>query len=496
MNAGYNVTLSASSPMFAYTPSRDGPPETTWNASYTGTSTWPLRPNGMGTGEIVSLPTGRAYRRTQAALSSVELRFHGTEFVLCFSANGATYSIDTNPKASVMTANTVQVTELCGVEAEEAVFAYGLANAERTATLTVAAGADHEFMFFGGQIGLNATGAAENVDVSLEIIDDSAGGWDMVDAPGYPWDGTQRRVTPFNNTFTFNCGYLNTVSISRAFFGAEGFVLFGYVWRDAHRFSLQLDDEPVREMDATSSWEDGRAVFFAKGGLDPSAVHRLTLISYAASDPNCVVEDLRPLQKSRSCCLGVDALVLLQGATDVGGSSTSASPSHAPSVPMAHRINGAVVAGSVAAGALGLVMFGVILVYLLRWRGRSTSHNQVETPLSSPSTSEPTMRIAHFSPESALTALSSDVLATTASTLSIGSGKRAYVPRPSPLGEPSMSTETERAAGSAPTAMTEEEMQRILHYVAARMDRQTNCQRAVQVQGCDPELPGYPGTPY
>ncbi|KAH7098957.1 hypothetical protein BKA62DRAFT_711425 [Auriculariales sp. MPI-PUGE-AT-0066] len=506
MTAVYNVTLSPFSPMFTYTPSRDGPAATTWNASYTGATIWPQRPDVFGDGEVVSEPAGRAYRRTQAVHSNTALAFRGMGFILCFSTNGAHYTVDTEPKLAVTTASRDQAKNLCGVEAEDAVFAYGLEDGDYTVTMFVAADAGHEFRFFGGQIGIDVGDSVGSTVVSSNTIDDSAEGWDKTVAPTFPWDDDTRQHTLYNTTSTFNCGYSNSVTISRAFTNASGIVLLGEVWRDSHSFSILLDDQPVREMDATSSWADSQAVFFATGGLDPSAVHRVTLVNYAANDPDCTTENLTGDREQRFCCLSLDALVLLRGTGTNAGDSVSgivgtnsvsqvasSTPFEEPTQNVAtviHRVNIAVVASTVIIGVIILALVGFLVFFLIRRRRQTSGRDKVEPhPIEylRPEHRMSVMVEAPWSPPPTMVpakgSLTSLLLPPAGGTPQLRTDSPFTSRHPGKASGPaSVTSSTASSTPMVQNRMTEDDLQRVFLYVAARMDSQTADQRGTSAK--------------
>ena len=122
-----------------------------------------------------------------------------------------------------------------------------------------------------------------------------------------------------------SCGYISNITMSRTFTGAGGVVVLGNVWRDSHAFSLALDGEPIKRMDASSAWEDGQTVFFAQGGLDVNTAHTITVLNFNEDRPSCPWEELVGEEQFRFCCTGLDALVLLHAVepseTSVGGPS-------------------------------------------------------------------------------------------------------------------------------------------------------------------------------
>lgn len=175
-----------------------------------------------------------------------------------------------------------------------------------TALLQVSASAGSEFRFFGGTVTLG-------IPTNGKVVDDGTTLDDRNPAIGYApstgalaWDHTGTGRTLYNTTLTFNCNYGATVLATYAFTGAGGVVLLGNVWQDSHAFSVTLDDATTN-LDATSSWQDGQTVLFARGGLDPAVQHTVSLRDFSADDTTC--------NQGKYCCTGLDAITLLKPGT-------------------------------------------------------------------------------------------------------------------------------------------------------------------------------------
>lgn len=371
----YNVSLTASSPIFSYTPSRDGDASSTWNASYTGTNVWPSLDN-------TTRPAGVGFRRTQSGGAKISLSFEGTGLYLCFTANGATFvvtldgSVVSQDSAQFAAAQDGAGAACAGLGAQTMFAAPGLDAGPHSMLLAVAAASDNEFRFFGGMLTLGVDTKGHDVKDS-NVIDDQDAGWNYSGGrvgTGGTWD-TTAGATLFDKTGTFQCNYGQGSTAAYKFSGAGGLVLHGNVWRDAHSFSVSLDGTIIN-MDATSSWEDGRTVLFAQGGLDPAAVHTLTVLDYNAEDQTCTNG---ADGKFRFCCLGIDSLLLLEPGTKTlptipsPPSSNSTTPGSDPDSDTQpdSTSNSKSIAGPVAGGVIGgLALAAVVIFGLLFYRRR------------------------------------------------------------------------------------------------------------------------------
>ncbi|KZV82411.1 hypothetical protein EXIGLDRAFT_345931 [Exidia glandulosa HHB12029] len=301
--APYNVSLSAASPLFQYTPSRDGDVLSAWNASYTDSSIWPQG------GAAISPPTsGVAFRRTQSTSARVSITFEGSALYLCFATGGAGYALTLDNALVKTTIPNAASNPICAAYAAAGVdtllYSEGLGDSSsHTALLQVSAATGSEFKFFGGQVtmGVTTNGKVVNDDSN---VDDQDSGWSYTPTDsGLAWDRGGHGRTLFNTTSSFDCNYGATVLATYTFSDAGGVILRGNVWPDAHAFSVTLDDKTTN-MDASSSWEDGQAVFFMKGGLDPTAQHTITLRDFNSDVPDC--------NRGRVCCVALDAITLLK----------------------------------------------------------------------------------------------------------------------------------------------------------------------------------------
>lgn len=138
------------------------------------------------------------------------------------------------------------------------------------------------------------------------IIDDQDSSWVLI--PGREFQGWATSVDSkyYRNSMSFICPYGQGTSATYQFTGVSGIILQGKIWRDAHAFRVTFDGENFN-MDATSAWGEGPAVFFAKGNLDPDAYHKLTIENYNSDEPKC--PEMRGVPY---CCMGFDSLVLLE----------------------------------------------------------------------------------------------------------------------------------------------------------------------------------------
>ncbi|KAH7096991.1 hypothetical protein BKA62DRAFT_833556 [Auriculariales sp. MPI-PUGE-AT-0066] len=329
--APYNLALSAASPLFTYLPDRDGSQITTWNASYTGQSLWPPTAD-------TNLPAGIAYRGTNSARASP-------------SANKG------RPDRAL---------QAYGNEATAVYIATNLANGKHKAFLQVSANGGQEFRFFGGGVTLAVDTNGKVVDDS-QNVDDHDPNWVFTPSTGAPWDKGGKGPTLFDNTVTFQCNYGSDKAATYIFSGANGVVLKGNVWIDAHEFSIVLDGVTTN-MDATSSWNDGSTVFYAKTGLDPAQSHTISLVDYNSDvGPNCFAK------RNRFCCTGLDVITLLKaGSQDLPPTSTgnqndtsTSTKTNAPGQTAATTASSSNV-GAIAGGVVGGI-FAALAIVALAW---------------------------------------------------------------------------------------------------------------------------------
>ncbi|EJD39571.1 hypothetical protein AURDEDRAFT_116105 [Auricularia subglabra TFB-10046 SS5] len=506
--APYNVSLAATSPLFSYTPSRDGDVTSTWNASYTGTDVWPSLDN-------TTRPAGVGYRRTQYGSAKISLSFEGSGLYLCFTASGATFVVTMD--GSVVSQDSSQfgaaqgdVGACAGLGAATMFASPGLDAGPHSMLLTVSAASDNEFRFFGGMLTLGVNTKGHDVKDS-DVIDDQDLGWNLSGgrvATGGSWD-TNAGATLFDNTGTFQCNYGKGSTASYKFSGAGGLVLYGNVWKDAHSFSVSLDDTTVN-MDATSSWEDGRTVLFAQGGLDPAAVHTLTVFDYSSADDGCTNGQGGTF---RFCCVGIDSLLLLEPGTNTLIIPSPSSPSGVntgtpdPQTDTQHSSSSKSVAGPVAGGVIGgLALAAILILALLLYRRKKGREAEIASvPVDSAQfIAHPWDADADYVMRYTTGQGSSTAAVLSSSDAYASPGARPVVREKQPLvrGAPiagnlaaTSSADTRSRTDSTTTSgvgqpMAPVDLERVLAFVAERMDQQ---RPAAETQQSEERPPQYRG---
>ncbi|EJD39596.1 hypothetical protein AURDEDRAFT_171405 [Auricularia subglabra TFB-10046 SS5] len=304
----FNVSLAPGSPLFTYSPFRNGDVTTGWHSSYTGASA-----------VDIDEPMGFAFRRTQADSAEVSVSFFGTAIFLCIDANGSHYNFTVDGRESRTTVlGSDAACANYGVEAM--LVSSGLDAVQHTATLSVSATTHSEFHFFGATLtmGVNTNGYA----AGSNVIANQASDWRFLSVT-YPLQ------TP-----AVHKGKLKTRSLSIAHM----------------LFSVDLDGRTV-DLNASSSWSETGIVLFAQGNLDPGSHHRLTVRNHTNAPSPCnLASNLK--------------LVLLTTSGQARAMNDSVMPDM-PDMFMTAAIGGA--AGGFAAM---VTLFFIILCYVRRLRGR------------------------------------------------------------------------------------------------------------------------------
>jgi len=304
----YSCSLVLTPRSTSFAPSRDGDVLTTWNATYTGSNTWPAG------GADPSKPEGHPYRRTQFGKAGFTMSFEGTVLWLCLRSNGAGYhlSVDGAAQTSIGV-----VEELCkdyldaepDMRPDTVIVTQDLEPGRHSAVLDVSASPQNEFRFWGGGIVMRVPTAGHVID-EVEI-DDQADGWVFSPASGdQAWKASTGVSGMYQNTATSNCVYGAGITAAYRFKDAAGLILKGHAWSQSRAFGVQLDNQ-LTGMYATTSWDDGAAVFFVSGSLDPSRSHTITLINFNTEDNDC------PARRGEPCCIGFDSIILLRAGTDL-----------------------------------------------------------------------------------------------------------------------------------------------------------------------------------
>lgn len=374
------------------------------------------------------------------------------------------------------------------------------------------------------------------------VIDDQDSAWAIV--PGrlpvaFGWD-TSVEPGLYRNSGTFTCPYGGDGpnSISYTFTGASGVILKGYVWPDTHAFSVALDGQTFN-MDATSSFFDNTTVLLAKGNLDPAALHKVSLINWNSDQPACTTKDglgnaivdaqgnsvdAKGNAIGRYCCVGLDSLVLLKaGSRSVrvrslamilirsrsdasAGSPSSTSPagngkSSETQDPGSGGGGGSSPVGAIVGGVLGGLALGVVAGFLFllmrrRRKRRASGYTDFRTPdvYMDDYAAEPWVgksaqgTVSNLPPSLPLETTPYAPLTTTGSssnnpqrsTHNLNPLKGAAAPLPpGPSG----------ASGpSSGPQLAQEDLERVLAFVAQRMDQNTPAQHPAPH---DNDLPQY-----
>ncbi|KAH7097028.1 hypothetical protein BKA62DRAFT_760221 [Auriculariales sp. MPI-PUGE-AT-0066] len=327
--SGQPFAFTAASPLWVYSPQRDGAITDGWNA---GDSNDPNATSGNG-----KTRAGAAVWRTQLAGSAVELSFTGSGAAICFSPGDAEYEITVDSKAvdssEIKNGDDVHTCE--GVGIEKAFIVEGLdATLGHKLKLEVTK-PKSVFNFFGGAY-LLPTDSQGRVIQDHPVISSDDEKWVLKEGQRgvNAWDTVNRTQAVVGSPPPlFNCIYKPETTASFTFNNAVGFAISGYVWPDAHSFSITTDSTTVN-LDATSSWEEGPIVLYAQGGLNPSIEHTVTLRNFNIDDPKCNGEG----SNTRACCTSFHELLLLRP-PPATATTTSGEAWSQPSIPVAANDN-------------------------------------------------------------------------------------------------------------------------------------------------------------
>ncbi|KAH7096995.1 hypothetical protein BKA62DRAFT_820104 [Auriculariales sp. MPI-PUGE-AT-0066] len=493
----FNISLPAASGSW----SRDGPAETGWNASYTGNTTWPNFPAGLDRG------AGSLFFRTQAEHSSVKLDFTGTSIALCVSDNGSTYALTVDDK--IVRATGARDDPACAnYPSSTTLLATGLDFAAHSATLNVLTPSnEHEFQFFGGQVTTDIVHAS-NTDTTQEvIIDDQAAEWVMVPGRGkQQWDNGVSDLA-YDSSYSFTCQYRANSTATYTFQGASAVVLYGALDRDSHDYAVSLDGR-ISNLDASAAgWNIGNMPIFFESNLDPAKVHTITISNFNDQNPTCA----GPKQYNfRSCCAKLDSLKLIGSSSQLSppavtpsSTSTSASVTVLPGPPgptnpasgqqasqdqasQPTNTSGSNV-GAIAGGAVGgiiggLIIFALVFYLMRRNRQRQTrdmTDSMRHVDLSGPKqlTAAATTRggvVRPFLPPPAASSYSTSS-AGYAYTPPTGDRKAGHGTQPvyhsPPASHVSSGGGGSQAAAPIGAALQQEDMDRVLQFVAQQMDQ-------------------------
>ncbi|KAH7103722.1 hypothetical protein BKA62DRAFT_696272 [Auriculariales sp. MPI-PUGE-AT-0066] len=369
--AAYSLPLSAASSMWMYAPARDALAPQGWNASYTGSTTWP--PGGSVTG------SGSFNFRTQNGNATVSLSFSGTGALLCLRGNGAHYGLQVDGKQIAIQ---TQDNDAACLEfgAETTISTGQFPFAAHNVILSVAASAAQEFQFYGGVASTSIAVDSSDEKPTEFMIDDQDPGWLLQRGSGL-WD-----ISPVANAIdgsvTFKCPYGDGGPAEYSFTGASALVFYGRPAKETHDFSILLTGATVFNSDASvSGWELGSTVAFFQAGLNPSQTYTLTFRNYNADKPNCTSDPV-----GRYCCAAFDGLKLIGSAKSLAhflplpsSSVTSTSSTQGSSTQVAIGTQAQVSAadpsssassknvGAIVGGALGGVAVAILIAVAAIW---------------------------------------------------------------------------------------------------------------------------------
>ncbi|KAH7097029.1 hypothetical protein BKA62DRAFT_481196 [Auriculariales sp. MPI-PUGE-AT-0066] len=361
----FNFTLPPVAGLWLYTPRRDDTAEDGWNLSFSDSPQQP-DPNSQDT-----IGSGHAFFRTHTSDAQVAITFDGTGMLLCFTDNGAQYALTVDGSAQSSTAVDAASDPACASTGATQMYAIGnLAVGSHNAQLRVAASADHEFQFYGGQITAAIATTGSQSIVTNKTIDDTDAGFSFQPPKGEnAWDTTGGGKGLYNLTTTFDCQYGNDNLTTYSFTGAGGMAVYGHAYRDTHDFSVTLQGggktDNLKSDLSTSGWNMQSQLAYFKGNLDPKSTYTMTLRNYNEDKPLCKTA----VANGRACCVSLDALVLFTADGSSPTGSTTGLPMPTGGGPGGgSKSNVGAIAGGIVAGLAAIALIGVLIFFLVRRR--------------------------------------------------------------------------------------------------------------------------------
>ncbi|KAH7107408.1 hypothetical protein BKA62DRAFT_764814 [Auriculariales sp. MPI-PUGE-AT-0066] len=275
----------------SYLPARDGSASQGWNASFKGSTVWPL-----GGGSMEGL--GSPYFRTQATNSQVSLDFIGVAFVFCASHNGAAFSLSVNDNVML-----TQDTALASSDPACDQF-----------------GASIALAFFGGLITTNIATDSGSELMNSVMIDDRDAKWDY---EGNWHAEPAGSSVAYQSSITYSCDWSADEGASYTFAGASAIILHGLLGPTSHQYTVELDGQKYTGEGVTSWAMQTTVPVFFIANLS-NGVHTITVRDYSAANANC------PFGRFQ-CCIILDALELL-GTAAAPGSDSSLPPGRTQSL--------------------------------------------------------------------------------------------------------------------------------------------------------------------
>ncbi|KZP00806.1 hypothetical protein CALVIDRAFT_213921 [Calocera viscosa TUFC12733] len=357
----YNVTLGSESPLFSYSPVRDGPATQGWNASYSGSTAYVPGADGVGT----------AFRHTENDGASFSVQFVGTAYWLCVSANGGTTYNFTENGHSLPTSGLPADSACSQWPGAKAIVGAGNQTYKSYTVginITSIPNADASFDFYGAVLELSA--GSTGMTTTPVTIDDTNPGWNYQPSPWLQADNP----LDYNGTYSYSCTYDVGATATYTFNETTAVQLIGSP--NDNTFGYSISFQGVESVyNATNLWHAYKQVLFMAGALDPSTTYSLTLSNYDPNQPD------GPGIAGEQACTNLDALILMKipSATSGNPGSSSSSVGSSPTSPsdQGGSSTSSLSSGAIAGVAIGAVA-GVVIIILLLWlflrrRAKATS---------------------------------------------------------------------------------------------------------------------------
>ncbi|KZO91545.1 hypothetical protein CALVIDRAFT_568113 [Calocera viscosa TUFC12733] len=337
----YNLSLPSYSPVFNYSPYRDGTASLGWNSSYTATPVDDVCNGQFGLGYWRGL--GTAFRTTSYFGASVSLDFTGDWTFTVDGQSFTTHGAADDPACGMY-----------GAFATTMMAADNLTLQEHHATLQSADLSSSPLDFYGATVTISA---GEPGPKKAEIVDDTdlqwryEGSWTSETDDSYMWNGEYQSAN----------GYASNTLASYTFQGVSAVILRGLSMCNYGPYTVTLGNQTASFNASDRYWRHAQTVLYFASGLDSNQSYTISLINYDSNYP-----DPTPLAPCTSLNAAVDTLTLVMD--DTASRDALLATISAPPPPTSSAVSPSTIIVAAVLGGILLVMLGLNIFLLALWR--------------------------------------------------------------------------------------------------------------------------------
>ncbi|EJU04825.1 hypothetical protein DACRYDRAFT_104697 [Dacryopinax primogenitus] len=347
----YNLTLPSYSPVFTYTPFRDGPSSLGWNSSYTDYSVTDTIRNSAAVPLGYYRGFGIAYRETEYAGATVSLNFTGSAVYMCFSTDGS-WIVTLDGQEMLTTGHLPD--DACsgyGSLVKQMSVATNISSSSHSIILQASGGSTGAMSFFGAVVTMNA---GQPGPKKTNIINSDDPGWDWQGAWIVETDDTYM----WNGVYRAGATYAPDTIATYTFKGASAFILRGLSMFNYGPYTITLDGMETSSFNASDLyWRHSETILYFASGLDPSVPHTISVMNYVPAFPKVM-----PLIPGGLVSSSVSTLILVMDDTVTRDAMLAVAT---PSRPAPSMISAGTIAAAVLGGLLLLVLGLNVLLFVL-----------------------------------------------------------------------------------------------------------------------------------